>query len=166
MPSKDLKKFLDFYFPKKPEGPKPPTVVFPERGFPSPIMSPKKIGDDSGQFKMPTREDILDRAMRLQRDAPPVTFNNRFREAVKGFSGVDAMMPPPQPPMQFQTERENLRDLVDDPPIGNKVDEFLSRFDREALLMDDLAPVAEQQEVKRGEYDFMPIGGLTRRRSR
>jgi hypothetical protein len=55
-------------------------------------MREKNMGQDPfGQFSMPTQEEILNESMRLQKDAPPFMFN-RFREAIKGASGVEEGM--------------------------------------------------------------------------
>ena len=55
-------------------------------------MRERNMGQDPfGQFRMPTQEEILNESMSLQKDAPPTMFN-RFREAIKGATGVEKGM--------------------------------------------------------------------------
>ena len=73
MPSKDLSGFGKAMFEQR--------------------MRERNMGmDQFGQFRMPTQEERLDQIMRLQKDAPPGAFMNRFREAIEGATGIEKGM--------------------------------------------------------------------------
>ena len=110
MPSKDLKKFLDFYFPKKtgPEAPQPPTVVFPERGFPPPIMAPTKIGDG------------FDNSALMQ--------DPKFKQEDTMNQGM-AVSEPYEEANEKAFEKNNpMNAISQETPVGDKVDEFLRKM--------------------------------------
>lgn len=121
-------------------------------------MRERNMGQDPfGQFTMPTQEERLDEVMRLQKDAPPGAFMNRFREAIEGATGVEkgmgagfdnsALM---QDPKFKQEDTMNQGMAVSEPyeeanekafeknnpmnaisqetPVGDKVSEFLKRI--------------------------------------
>ena len=110
MPSKDLKKFLDFYFPKKPEGPQPPTVVFPERGFPPPIMSPTKIGDG------------FDNSALMQ--------DPKYKQMETMNQGMEVSEPYFEANKQAFSKNNPMNAISQETPVGDRVDEFLGRMGR------------------------------------
>ena len=110
MPSKDLKKFLDFYFPKKPEAPQPPTVVFPERGFPPPIMSPTKIGDG------------FDNSALMQ--------DPKFKQEDTMNQGM-AVSEPYEEANEKAFEKNNpMNAISQETPVGDRVSDFLKMMGR------------------------------------
>ena len=120
-------------------------------GIPAPI--------DMGQFaaqygRFPTAEEMKAASMQGGFDNSALMEDPKYKQQDTINQGMAVSEPYEEANKQAFSKNNPMNAISQETPVGDRVDEFLGKFNEEAQLMNTLEPVAQQQMAKRKEDLF------------